>query len=97
MDTNCNSGCGKVDFTDLFRRNLTIGNLPSSYLASMSYEEQLLYLSKDIKEIVKFINCVLNKEIINYINNMFNEIMLNAMYEQDTETLVLYLDKPIQN
>ena len=85
---NCN-----LNFNDLFKRNLTIGNLPSSYLASLGYEEQLLLLAKDIKQIVQFIDCTLKNVIVDYINNMFNSIMLNAMYEENTETLILYLDR----
>lgn len=84
---NCN-----LNFDDLFKRNLTVGNIPSSYLASLSYEEQLLLLGKDIKQIVQFIDCTLNNVLIDYINNMFNSIMLNTMYQENTETLVLYLE-----
>lgn len=72
---------------------LTIGHLPSSYMHSLSYEEQLLCIGKKIEEIIGFINDVLDKEINNYITQRFNDLMINAMYEAETETLILYLDE----
>ena len=41
---------------NLHKKPLTIGALPSSYLASLTYEEQLLWLSKKTDEIISFIN-----------------------------------------
>lgn len=70
-----------------------IGALPSSYMVSLSYEEQLLLLSKKMEEIINFMNNTLSTELKNYINNEFNNIMLNSMYEEETETLILYLKK----
>ena len=70
----------------------TLGILPSSYLVSLSYEEQLLLLCKKQQEIVEFINDVLDQKINDYITQRFNDMIINAMYEQDTETLVLYLE-----
>lgn len=71
----------------------TIGMLPSSYLQSLSYEEQLLLVGKHIDVIDNFINDMLQQIINDYISQMFNDIMINSMYEADTETLILYLDK----
>lgn len=76
---------------NLHKKPLTIGALPSSYLASLTYEEQLLWLSKKTDEIITFINVILEQKISEYINEKFNDIMLDSMYESETETLVLYL------
>lgn len=76
---------------NLHKKPLTIGALPSSYLASLTYEEQLLWLSKKTDEIIAFINNILEQKISEYIEEKFNDIMLDSMYEAETETLVLYL------
>lgn len=76
---------------NLHKKPLTIGALPSSYLASLTYEEQLLWLSKKTDEIISFINNILEQKISEYIEEKFNDIMLDSMYEAETETLVLYL------
>lgn len=76
---------------NLHKKPLTIGALPSSYLASLTYEEQLLWLSKKTDEIIAFINDVLEQKLVEYIEERFNDIMLDSMYESETETLVLYL------
>ena len=54
--------------------------------------EFLQKLGEKINEVVDFINDVLDQKINDYITQRFNDMMINAMYEQDTETLVLYLD-----
>lgn len=72
--------------------NPSIGALPTSYLASLSYEQQLIYLCRKMDEIITFCNNVLTKEVTDYINEKFNDLMLNAMYDSENETLVLYLD-----
>lgn len=76
---------------NLHKKPLTIGALPSSYLASLTYEEQLLWLSKKTDEIISFINTILEQKLSEYIEEKFNDIMLDSMYEAETETLVLYL------
>ena len=76
---------------NLHKKPFTIGALPSSYLASLTYEEQLLWLSKKTDEIIGFINNILEQKISEYIEEKFNDIMLDSMYEAETETLVLYL------
>lgn len=76
---------------NLHKKPLTIGALPSSYLASLTYEEQLLWLSKKTDEIITFINDILEQKLSEYIEEKFNDIMLDSMYEAETETLVLYL------
>lgn len=76
---------------NLHKKPLTIGALPSSYLTSLTYEEQLLWLSKKTDEIITFINDILEQKLADYIEERFNDIMLDSMYEAETETLVLYL------
>lgn len=69
----------------------TIGALPTSYLISLTYEEQLVYLCKKMDEMIKFINDDITSEIKEYINQEFNNIMMDTMYDPLTETLTLYL------
>lgn len=81
---------------NLNQKPLTIGMLPSSYLISLTAEEQNLIIGKKIDEIICFINNLfqdkLSTIIQNYVNKEFNNIMLNSMYIAETETLVLYLE-----
>lgn len=72
--------------------NASIGALPTSYLASLSYEQQLIYLCRKMDEMINFINSDITKQIKDYINQEFNNMMINAMYNAETETLILYLD-----
>ena len=72
---------------------LTFGNIPSSYLASLSYEEQILWLCKQIKDLTKFVNDILEEKLNDYILKEFNNILFDTMYEQETETLVLSLNE----
>lgn len=71
----------------------TIGMIPSSYFTSMTYEEQLLWLCKKMNEIIDFANNNLSEQLKEFINNEFNNMIINTMYETDTETLVLYLER----
>lgn len=77
---------------NLPKKRLSLGAIPTSYLVSLSYEEQLFEIGKKTDEIISFINDILEEKINEYINNKFNEIMLNSLYIQETETLVLYLE-----
>lgn len=67
--------------------------LPTSYLASLTYEEQSLLIGKKLDEIICFINNLLEQKIDDYIEAKFNDIMLASMYDTETETLILYLNK----
>ena len=71
----------------------TLGELPSSYLISLSYEEQLLCLGKKIEEIINYIDTLLNDKISEHIEKIFNDIMINYMYDAETETLILYSER----
>lgn len=73
--------------------NASIGALPTSYLASLSYEQQLIYLCRKMDEVINFINNKIDEKLKEYIDQEFNNMMLNAMYNAETETLILYLDR----
>lgn len=45
-----------------------------------------------VKSLDSFVKNELDKELKNYIDERFNEIMLDAMYDENTETLILYLN-----
>ena len=71
----------------------TIGNLPTSYMISLTYEEQLIQIGEKMEEVITFINDVLEQKLNEYINARFNDMIINSMYDPETETLILYLDK----
>ena len=50
-------------------------------------------LGKKTNEIICFINNILEEKLNEYIEKKFNDIMLSSMYDQETETLILYLQK----
>lgn len=58
---------------------------------SITYYQMLQKLGLKTNEIISVINNILEDKIVEYIDNRFNDIMMNTMYEQETETLVLYL------
>lgn len=82
----------KLDKLNLKCYPRSIGALPTTYLVSLSYEEQLLLLCKKQEEIINFLNDTIDETLQKYINEKFNDLIINAMYEEETETLVLYLD-----
>ncbi len=50
-------------------------------------------LGKKTNEIICFINNILEEKLNEYIEKKFNDIMLSSMYDEETETLILYLQK----
>jgi len=63
------------------------------YTFDSNTEWQILQkLGENINEVIAFINDSLDASIQEYIDRRFNEMIINAMYEEETETLVLYLD-----
>ena len=72
------------------RLPITIGAIPTSYLISLTYEEQLLYLCRKMDEVINFINEDISQEIKNYIDQEFDNIIINAMYDSTNEKLILY-------
>lgn len=50
-------------------------------------------LGKKTNEIIYFLNNIVEEKLVEYIEKKFNDIMLSSMYDQETETLILYLQK----
>lgn len=50
-------------------------------------------LGKKTNEIIYFLNNVVEEKLVEYIEKKFNDIMLSSMYDEETETLILYLQK----
>lgn len=63
--------------------------LPLSYDDTLSYYEQLCKLTNKMNELVEFINNNFSEQIQNYIDKMFDDLMINAIYDEETETIVL--------
>ena len=59
--------------------------LPTVYSDSLSYYEEVCQLSEKINEIVRDIN----DNLSSYIDKNLNDIMVNAIYDEDTETIIL--------
>ena len=72
--------------------NASIGALPTSYLTSLSYEQQLIYLCRKMDEIINFINNKIDEQLKEYIDQRFNEIMIDTMYDSENETLIFYIN-----
>lgn len=72
---------------------ITIGELPTSYFESLSYYEQICLLCNKMNEIIDFMNNNISAEIKAYIDKEFNNILLDTMYNEETETLIMYINK----
>ena len=59
--------------------------LPTAYGDALSYYEEICKLSEKINEIIKDIN----DNLTGYIDNYFNGIMINAVYDEENETIIL--------
>lgn len=53
--------------------------------------EVLQKLGEKTNEVIRFVNNVIEDKISEYIDQRFNDMMIDAMYDAETETLVLYL------
>ena len=63
------------------------------YTFDSNTEWQILQkLGEKINEIVVFVNDILDDKINDYITKRFNDLMINAIYESETETLVLSIE-----
>lgn len=67
--------------------------IPLAFDESLSYLEDIASLRQKLNEVIEFVNDVIDDKIVDYINQRFNDMMINAMYEEETETLVLYLSE----
>ena len=59
-------------------------------------DEEVVYNIKDEtarNEIIYFLNNIVEEKLVEYIEKKFNDIMLSSMYDEETETLILYLQK----
>lgn len=48
-------------------------------------------ITEKMNEIISFMNTELTQRLKEYIEKEFNNIMLDTMYEEETETLIMYL------
>ena len=69
--------------------------LPLEYDDSISYYEQLCKLTRTINDILDLINGDITGTIEKYINDSFNNLMINAIYDENTETI--YFNKGVKN
>lgn len=53
--------------------------------------EILQKLGCKTNEIINFLNNILEQKLVEYIDKRFNDIMIDAMYDAETETLILYI------
>lgn len=74
--------------------------LPLSYDESLSYYEQLCKITYTVNELVEVFNDdldgiiaavseILQNKIDEYINNNFDNLMMNAIYNEENETITL--------
>ena len=77
---------------DTIKKCCSIMVLPTVYDESLSYYEQINKLVYKMNEIINFANGELSVEIRNYINEMFNGMMINAIYDEQNETITLKME-----
>lgn len=63
--------------------------LPLTYDDSLSYYEQVCKLTTKMNEIIDFINTGANEALKEYIDTQFNNLIINAIYNENTETITL--------
>ena len=59
--------------------------LPTAYGDALSYYEEICKLAEKTNEIIKDIN----DNLSTYIDTYFNGIMINAVYDEENETIIL--------
>lgn len=69
--------------------------LPTIYSNALSYEEQICLIGSVVDSIIDVFNGTIEEQLKEYIEKEFNKMMLNAMYDPETETLSLYLNKGV--
>lgn len=62
-------------------------------LDSLTQYQLLMKFSEKLNELISVFNDTVDSKIKDYIDVQFNNIMLNAMYDAESETLTMYLDK----
>lgn len=63
--------------------------IPLEYAESLSYMEWLISLTKKINSISELISGNIDSNLKEYIDIRFDNLMLNAVYDEDTETIFL--------
>lgn len=66
--------------------------LPLTYDDSLSYYEQVCKLTTKMNDIINVINTNLNEVLTEYIDSQFNNLIINAIYDENTETITLKKD-----
>lgn len=66
--------------------------IEATFDATTEYQ-MISELAKKVNELIMITNNVLEDTISDYIESRFNDMMLSSMYEEETETLVLYMSK----
>ena len=71
----------------------TIGELPTSYMISLTYEEQLIEINKKLNEIIKALNEISMDAIQELIDNAIND--LKSYVDRQDQILYNYTDEEI--
>lgn len=61
--------------------------IPLEYAESLSYMEWLIQLTKNQNEISKLLSGDIDSLIEEYIDKRFDNLMINAIYDEETETI----------
>ena len=61
--------------------------IPLEYEESLSYMEWLIQLTKNQNEISKLLSGNIDNVIEEYIDKRFDNLMINAIYNEETETI----------
>lgn len=72
----------------LFERPNCQKILPLAYDNSLSYYEQICKLTHKTNSIID----IINNQLEEYVRRQLDKLFINAMYDEETETLVLLLD-----
>lgn len=59
----------------------------------LSYYETVLKLSNKINEVIEQFNDVIDDKVNDIIDTRFSELLLDAMYDEETETLEIVLEE----
>lgn len=71
--------------------------IPLAFDESLSYYEILCMLVAKMNELIDFANNDLTNQIKLYIDNQFNNIIFDTLYNEENETLIIYLKDGVTN
>lgn len=63
--------------------------LPAVFDDSLSYYEAVCKLTAKLNEVIKLVNDVIDQKLVEYIEQRFDNLMLNAVYNEEEETIYL--------